>query len=86
MLARAGGSYEKYDRGVVAVSHIDGRKVNFRGKTSWVGMVIGDSSSPGHVRVLWESSRKQTGIHKASDLVVIDEPPTQEDLAAMFRG
>jgi hypothetical protein len=66
------------------VSHIDGRKVNYRGKTTWIGLVQGDAPNPGHVRVLWDRPKIQTGIHKVTDLVVIDAPPSQEELSEMF--
>ena len=66
------------------MSLIDGRTVNYRGKTTWVGLVQGDASRADHVRVLWSSPRQQTGVHKVSDLVVIDKAPTQEELAEML--
>lgn len=63
---------------------IDGRRVNYRGKTSWVGIVQGMAPTPGHWRVDWESPRRQTGVHKRTDLIVIDSPPSQEDLAKLL--
>jgi hypothetical protein len=63
---------------------IDGRRVNYRGKTSWVGIVQGMASTPGHWRVDWESPCRQTGVHKRTDLVVVDAPPSQEELAKLL--
>ena len=68
------------------MSKIDGRLVNFRGKPEWVGIVMGDNISPGTVRVDWSEPIRQTGIHHVKDLVVLDAPPTQEDLAMMYAG
>jgi hypothetical protein len=68
------------------MSSIDGRKVNFRGRTSWVGLVQGDSGQEGQVRVAWTHPRQQTGIHKVTDLVVIDSPPSQDELKKMYYG
>jgi hypothetical protein len=68
------------------MSVIDGRKVKFRGKDDWIGLVQGDSYSPGTVRVAWSAPTTRTGIHRVADLEVIDEPPSQEQLAAMFHG
>jgi hypothetical protein len=65
------------------VSYIDGRKVNYRGKKTWIGLVQGDDVKSGHVRVLWSTPKVQTGIHKIIDLVVLDAPPTQEELAKL---
>jgi hypothetical protein len=65
------------------MSYIDGRTVNYRGKTTWVGLVQGDANTLGHVRVLWSRPKVQTGVHKVSDLVVIDSPPSQEELAKL---
>ena len=66
------------------MSEIDGRKVSDRGKSDWVGIVQGDASLPGHVRVDWREPRSSTGIHRPMHLVVLDEPPTQEELAKML--
>jgi hypothetical protein len=68
------------------VSAIDGRKVKFRGKDDWVGLVQGDSYTPGTVRVAWSEPVSRTGVHRVIDLEAIDEAPTQEDLANMFYG
>ena len=65
------------------MSVIDGRKVKFRGKDDWVGLVIGDSYTPGTVRVAWNAPTTRTGIHRTADLEVLDEPPTQEELARL---
>jgi hypothetical protein len=40
--------------------------------------------TPGHWRVDWELPRRQTGIHKRTDLVVVDAPPSQEELAKLL--
>jgi len=65
------------------VSLIDGRRVQFRGKPDWFGIVQGDSYTPGTVRVSWIAPATRTGIHRIADLEVTDEPPTQEELAKM---
>jgi hypothetical protein len=36
------------------------------------------------VRVMWETPRRQTGIHKVTDLEVVDRAPTQQELAMMM--
>ncbi len=56
----------------------------FRARENWVGLVVGDSHSPGTVRVHWKEPTNQIGIHQVSDLVVDDAPPSQEDLAALM--
>lgn len=68
------------------MSSIDGRKVNFRDKPEWVGLVMGDSFTPGTVRVDWSEPIRRTGIHHVKDLVVLDAPPTQDDLKMMYAG
>lgn len=65
------------------MSQIDGRKVSYRGKSTWVGHVQGSASAPDHVRVMWETPRRQTGIHRITDLKVLDSAPTQEELAKL---
>lgn len=62
---------------------INGRKVSYRGKPDWIGLVQGPSS-PGNVRVHWSAPTNHTGIHRIVDLIVLDEPPTQEELAKLF--
>lgn len=66
------------------MNEIDGRKVSYRGKSTWVGHVQGAASTPNHVRVMWETPRVQTGIHKITDLVVLDREPTQQELVDEF--
>lgn len=66
------------------MSLIDGRTVNYRGRSTWRGLVQGDASTTGMVRVMWETPRRQTGIHKVTDLEVLDKAPTQEELATMM--
>jgi len=56
------------------MSIIDGRKVSYRGMPDWIGLVQGDSYTPGTVRVAWTSPRAHTGRHNISDLVVLDTP------------
>lgn len=56
------------------MSTIDGRKVSYRGMPDWVGLVQGDSYTPGTVRVAWSSPRSHTGRHAITDLVVLDTP------------
>lgn len=56
------------------MSTIDGRKVSYRGMPDWIGLVQGDSYTPGTVRVAWTSPRVHTGRHAISDLVVLDTP------------
>ena len=68
------------------MSAIDGRRVRYRGKDDWTGIVQGDSYTPGTVRVAWAEPTSRTGVHRVVDLEVIDTPPTQEDLAALFNG
>lgn len=60
----------------MTMSEIDGRWVNYRGKTSWKGIVQGDAHTPGHVRVDWREPIIQTGIHKLIDLVLM---PKKDD-------
>jgi hypothetical protein len=64
------------------MSELDGRHVNYRGKPSWVGIVMGDAHTPGHVRVDWREPIIQTGLHKSTDLVVVKkaEPVETDDL------
>ncbi len=66
------------------MSAIDGRKVHYRELDDWVGIVQGDSYTPGTVRVAWTEPAVKTGVHRVVDLVVDDEPPTQEQLSEMF--
>ena len=68
------------------MSDIDGRQVNYRTGTDWTGLVIGDSGTPGWVRVHWSSPKNQISPHKITDLVVIDSPPSQEELRKMYHG
>jgi hypothetical protein len=66
------------------VSAIDGRQVEYRNRSDYKGHVIGDSHTLGNVRVAWTEPYRQIGIHRIEDLVVVDEPPTQEQLAALL--
>jgi hypothetical protein len=68
------------------MSDIDGRRVNYRTSADWEGLVIGDSGIPGWVRVHWAKPKNQISPHKATDLVVIDSPPSQEELRKMYHG
>lgn len=61
-----------------------GRKVSYRDKPDWVGIVQGDSYTPGNVRVQWSEPTIHTGVHRQVDLVRLDDPPTQEDLAKLM--
>lgn len=63
------------------MSAIDGRKVNFRDKPDWIGLVQGDSYTPGTVRVQWTEPHVHTGVHAVSDLVVLDK--AEDNLAWM---
>ncbi len=67
------------------MSAMDGRQVHYRELPDWKGQVIGDSYTPGNVRVHWKEPTDHIGVHRTVDLVVDDSPPSQEDLAAMYR-
>lgn len=69
------------------MSVIDGRKVSYRGMPDWVGIVQGDSYTPGNVRVAWTTPRVHTGRHAISDLVVLDTPESNmtPEQIEMFR-
>jgi hypothetical protein len=56
------------------VSAVDGRKVSYRGLPDWEGIAQGDSYTPGNVRVQWTRPHFHTGVHKVTDLVVLDKP------------
>jgi hypothetical protein len=67
------------------MSLIDGRKVSYRDHPDWIGIVQGDSYTPGNVRVQWRTPRVHTGAHAITDLVVLDKPednlsPEERDL------
>jgi signal transduction histidine kinase len=74
------------------MSDIDGRQVNYRDLKDkddnpvWEGLVMGDSGTPGWVRVHWAKPKNQISPHKVTDLVVIDSPPSQEELRKMYHG
>lgn len=68
------------------MSAIDGRTVQYRDKPNWVGLVLGDSYGPGFVRVRWDEPTQQIGIHRVVDLQILDEPPSQEELARKYYG
>lgn len=50
------------------MSALDGRSVVFRDDPAWRGMVLGDSSIPGYVRVQWGRPSRFIGIHRITDL------------------
>lgn len=68
------------------MSDIIGRAVTYRTNDKYTGQVIGTSGTPGWVRVHWATPRNEIGIHKATDLIVTDSPPTQEELRKMYHG
>lgn len=64
------------------MSAIDGRKVHYRTNDKLIGLVMGDSYLPGHVRVHWKEPREYIEVHRVTDLVVLDRAKTQEELRA----
>lgn len=64
------------------MSLYDGREVTYRGKPLWKGIIQGDSHRQGDVRVDWREPRRQTGVHRLSDLVLVPkkETPPDDDL------
>lgn len=61
------------------MSVIDGRRVTYRGRPDWEGIVMGDGHAPDTVRVDWRKPKVITGTHQLSDLELIarEEPAVE---------
>jgi hypothetical protein len=69
---------------VVPVSLYDGWDVTYRGKPTWKGRIMGDSFRAGDVRVEWLEPRRQTGVHRLNDLVLVPKKKETFDDDELF--